>query len=142
VHGLQCGHSWSNGGISVRISNSKARFFDWFPCFIYYNRVFQLLTKVWSGCYYLAAPRALGFSQLKCEFLFRWFLLGRVLDDDELQLTLAFTLKYCARIPLPQTAWGTLKEFFMFACQQGRLEQPWGVKCVRWIQSHRLCRRT
>jgi hypothetical protein len=109
-----------------------------FPCFIYYNRVFQLLTKVWNGCYYLAASRALGFSQLECEFLFRWFLLGGVLDDDELQLTLSFTLKYCARVPLPQTAWGTLKEFFMFACQQGRLEQPWRVSCVRWIQSHRL----
>jgi hypothetical protein len=53
------------------------------PCFIFYSKIFQLLCKVWCGCY-LAGPEALGYSELECEFLFRWFVMGGVLDNDEI----------------------------------------------------------
>jgi hypothetical protein len=106
------------------------------PCFIHYSRVFELLNKVWSGCYETAY--AFGCSQLECDFYFRWFLLGGVLDNDEIQATLALALKYCSRVPLLESAWGSLQEMFKFATQQGRIEQPWGLNCIKWIQRHRL----
>jgi hypothetical protein len=46
------------------------------PCFIYYSLVFQLFVKVWCGCF--GAARRFEFSDLECDFLFRWFLLGGV----------------------------------------------------------------
>jgi hypothetical protein len=108
------------------------------PCFIYYRTTFQLLVKVWAGCYGL--EDYFGFSVDECGFLFRWFLLGGVLDPDELQAVLALALKWCVRncLPLLTTAWSALAELFRFASQHGKLEQPWGVNCMRWIQKHRL----
>jgi uncharacterized membrane protein len=35
------------------------------PCFLFYNRVFQLILKVWSACYGVAREFAL--SDLECE---------------------------------------------------------------------------
>jgi hypothetical protein len=107
------------------------------PCFVYYSTTFQLLVKVWAGCYGL--EDYFNFSENECEFLFRWFLLGGILDPDEIQASLAWTLKWCVRLPtLPTTAWSALAELFRFASQQGKLEQPWGVDCMRWIQKHML----
>jgi hypothetical protein len=54
------------------------------PCFIFYNRIFQLIPKVWCGCYTGIASQ-LGFSDIECDFLFRWFLLGGVLYDDKIR---------------------------------------------------------
>jgi hypothetical protein len=106
------------------------------PCFIYYSSVFQLLNKVWCGCY--QAAYAFGYSELECDFLFRWFILGGVLDSDEIQGNLAMALKYCTFVPIPESAWGTLQEMFKFATQHGKLDQPWGLDCINWIQRHRL----
>jgi hypothetical protein len=109
------------------------------PCFIFYGRIFQLLSRVWCGCY-IAGIGELGYSELECSFLFRWFMLGGVLDNDEIQATLALALKYCARVPIRDAGWVALEEYFLFASQHGRLDQPWGAKCIRWIRSHRLYR--
>jgi hypothetical protein len=107
------------------------------PCFIYYSRIFQFLIKVWCGCYDVAGH--VGLYQLECDFLFRWFLLGGVLDNDEIQLILSFALKYCARVrEIPETGWVLLMECFRFAGQQRKIEQPWGANCMRWIQQYRL----
>jgi hypothetical protein len=35
------------------------------PCFIFYNRVFRLLVKIWCGCY-IAGSEILGYSELEC----------------------------------------------------------------------------
>jgi hypothetical protein len=63
------------------------------PCFLFYNRIFQLMLKVWSGCYGVAGE--FGLTDLECEFIFRWFLLGGVLDNDGIQITLALMLRLC-----------------------------------------------
>jgi hypothetical protein len=51
------------------------------PCFIFHSRVFQLIVRIWCGCY--EAAGRFGLSEIECDFLFRWFLLGGVLDNDE-----------------------------------------------------------
>lgn len=106
------------------------------PCFIFYSRVFQLLFRVWIGCYDVADE--VGLFKAECEFLFRWFLLGGVLDDEEVREILEFALKFCGRIETPESGWAALAELFRFASQQGRLEQPWGVSCFKWISKYRL----
>jgi hypothetical protein len=106
------------------------------PCFLFYNRVFQLILRVWSGCYEVA--REFAISDLECDFLFRWFLLGGVLDDEEIREVLGFTVRFCARTEIPVTGWVMISELLKFFTQQGRLSQPWGVNCIRWIDSHRL----
>jgi hypothetical protein len=105
------------------------------PCFLYYNTTFQLVLKVWCGCYDRAEE--FGFSENECSFLFRWFLFGGVLDNDEIRIILGSTLKYCEDLGIPRSAWAALAEFFRFACQQGRLEQPWGI-CLKRILRFRL----
>jgi hypothetical protein len=84
------------------------------PCFIFYSRVFQVVAKVWAGCYE-AAIDALGFCDLECSFLFRWFIFGGALDNDEIQDLLAFALAWCSSIPTPERGWVTLEEFFLFS---------------------------
>jgi hypothetical protein len=106
------------------------------PCFIFYNRVFQLFLKVWSGCYGVA--REFTLSDLECDFFFRWFLLGGVLDDDEIKEVLALTFDYCAETEKPETGWVMISELLKFFTQQGRLSQPWGLNCIRWIEAYRL----
>jgi hypothetical protein len=105
-------------------------------CFLFYNRVFQLLLSVWSGCYGVAGE--FGLSDMGCEFLFRWFLLGGVRDDDEIREVLGFAVRFYAKTEVPETGWAMLSELLKFFTPQGRLAQPWGVNCVRWIDSHRL----
>lgn len=107
------------------------------PCFIFYSRTFQLLLKVWAGCYE-AAISALGFSEFECLFFFRWFMFGAVLDNDEIQDLLALALRYCSKVTIPYKGWEALEEFFRFASQHGRRRQQWGVECIRWIRTHRL----
>lgn len=109
------------------------------PCFIFYNRVFQLLVKIWCGCY-IAGAEILGYSELECQFLFRWFMLGGVLDNNEIQAILELALQYCERVPVRDAGWCALEEFLLFASQHGRLEQHWGDDCIRWIRRHRLHR--
>jgi hypothetical protein len=106
------------------------------PYFICYGRVFQLIVRIWSGCY--AAAGRFGLSELECDFLFRWFLLGGVLDNDEFQATLSLAVRFCSQANIPQSGWVALYEFFKFATQQGRIEQPWGFNCALWIRGHRL----
>jgi hypothetical protein len=106
------------------------------PCFLYCNTTFRLTLKVWCGCYNLAEE--FGFSELECSFLFRWFLLGGVLDNDEIQTILGSTLKYCKDLGISRNARSALAELFRFACQQGRLGQPWEVMCLKWILLFRL----
>lgn len=106
------------------------------PCFLFYNRVFQLMLSVWSGCYGVASE--FGLTDLECDFLFRWFLLGGVLDDEEIREILGFTIRFCAHADIPETGWAILLELLKFFTQQGRLIQPWGINCVRWILTHRL----
>jgi hypothetical protein len=107
------------------------------PCFIFYSRVFQLILRVWSGCY-REAIRAYRLDENECTFLFRWFLLGGVLDNDEFQDALSIAIRFCKHLQIPETGWAALSEYFKFATQHGRIEQPWGLRCVRWIQAHRL----
>jgi hypothetical protein len=38
------------------------------PCFIFYGRVFQLILRVWSGCF--GAARRFGLNKIECDFLF------------------------------------------------------------------------
>jgi hypothetical protein len=97
------------------------------PCFIFYTRIFQLLVKVWCDCY-IAGAEVLGYSQLECEFLFRWSMLGGVLNDDEIQAILELAMRYCARVPVCDAGWCALEEMLLFASQHGRLEQPWTTK--------------
>jgi hypothetical protein len=59
-----------------------------------------MLVKVWSGCYE-AAIDALGFSKLECEFYFRWFLFGGVLDNEEIHDLFDLAIKYCSRVTIP-----------------------------------------
>jgi hypothetical protein len=106
------------------------------PCFIFYSRAFQLLFRVWIGCYNVAEE--VGLIQAECDFLFRWFLLGGVLDDKEVREILDLALKFCERTEVPEAGWAALAELFRFASQHGRLEQPWGVSCVKWITKYRL----
>jgi hypothetical protein len=75
------------------------------PCFIFYGRVFQLLLKVWCGCYTGIACQ-LGFSDIECDFLFRYFQSGGVLDDDEIRAILEVALPFCSRAGnmVPETA--------------------------------------
>jgi hypothetical protein len=89
------------------------------PCFIYYSRVFQLSNKVWCRCY--RAAYAFGYSKLECKFLFRWFILGGVLDGEEIQELLALASQYCSFVPIHESAWETLQEMFKFATQHGKL---------------------
>jgi hypothetical protein len=109
------------------------------PCFIFYDRVFQLILKVWCGCY-TGVAREFGFSDLECDFLFRWFQTGGVLDDDEIRAVLELALPFCSCAGdwVPETAWSILEEIVMFASQQGRLEQPWGINWVKWINRNKL----
>jgi hypothetical protein len=106
------------------------------PCFIFYSRVFQLLFSVWIDCYNVAAE--VGLIKKECEFLFRWFLFGGVLDDEEVRELLNLALKFCERTEVPEAGWAALAELFRFASQQGRLEQPWRVSCVKSITKYRL----
>jgi hypothetical protein len=107
------------------------------PCFVFYSREFQLLFRVWAGCYNGLANQ-FGISQNECEFLFRWFQQGGVLDDEEIEGILAIAIKFGARIGMSRRGWSALAEFFKFSSQQGRVMQPWGVRCMKWIISHRL----
>jgi hypothetical protein len=59
--------------------------------------------------------------------LFRSFQYGGVLGNEKLWKDLGLAFVYCTRNPVSETGWAALSEFFMFALQQGRLEQPWGV---------------
>jgi hypothetical protein len=92
------------------------------PCFLFYKGVFQLMLKVWCGAYGVASE--FGFSDLECDFLFRWFLSGGVLDDEEIQGVLGFTIRFCARAIVPETGWAMVLELLKFFTQQGRLIQP------------------
>jgi hypothetical protein len=105
------------------------------PCFIFYNRIFQVILKVWCGCYTGIASQ-LGFSDLECDFLFRWFLTGGVLDDDEIRAILEIALPFCSQAgdSVPEL----LEKIVKFNSQQGRLEQPWGVQWIKWINRNKL----
>jgi hypothetical protein len=107
------------------------------PCFILYGRIFQLIFNVWCGAYMVAEE--LSFSELECDFLFRWFLLGGVLDDEEIQDILYFALHFCATTSsVPESAWSWLGKFIKFMSQHGRIIQPWGVQSVKWINRNKL----
>jgi hypothetical protein len=99
------------------------------PCFIYYSNIFQLLVKIWAS--YYNCTDYFGFSEDECGFYSRWFLLGGVLDPDEIQVTLAFALKWCAGIPLPETAWSALAELFVFASQHENLAETLGGRLCK-----------
>jgi hypothetical protein len=106
------------------------------PCFIFYSRVFQLILRIWCGCY--GAAGAFGISEIECDFLYRWFLGGGVIDNDEFQATLSIAIRFCSQAIIPQTGWAALDEFFKLATQHSRIEQPWGQNCILWIHGHRL----
>jgi hypothetical protein len=106
------------------------------PHFIFYSPVIQLLFKVWVGCYNTANPFRI--SEDECSFLFRWFLLGGVLDNDEIEASLGQALRICSQLNMQKRGWSALAELFWFASQQGRVSQPWGIQCFRWIRKHRL----
>jgi hypothetical protein len=110
--------------------------FNGLPCWIFYSGIFQLLIKVWSGCYGVA--KEFDFSELECEFYFRWFLLGGVLDDDEILQTLGVALLFCEKSRVPESGWAMLEEIFKLASQHGKLLQPWGVDCIKWINRNKL----
>jgi hypothetical protein len=101
--------------------------------------IFQVILKVWCGCYTGVAGQ-LGFSDLECDFLFRWFLTGGVLDDDEVRALLEIALPFCCQAGdwVPETGWSILEKIVKFASQQGRLEQPWAVQWVKWINRNKL----
>lgn len=107
------------------------------PCIFLYCRVIQLLIRVWSGCFGVA--NEVGLKETECKALFRSFQSGGVPRNEELQKVLGLAFVYCTRNPVSESGWATLSEFFKFASQQGRLEQPWGVYHYKWIKSHRLC---
>lgn len=106
------------------------------PCFIYYSRVFQLIIRIWCGCDRKAG--LFGISEIECDFLYRWFMTGGVIDNDEFQDILSIAIRFCSQRRISATGWTALAEFFKFATQQGRIEQPWGFNCVMWIRAHRL----
>jgi hypothetical protein len=71
--------------------SEKDRFLG-LPCFVFYSRVFQLIVRIWCGCY--GAAGRFGLSEIECDFLYRWFLLGGVLDNDEFQAALSIAIRF------------------------------------------------
>jgi hypothetical protein len=107
------------------------------PCFIFYSRVIQLIVRTfWCGCYGVA--REFKLSEIECDFLYRWFLLGGILDNDEFQDALSAAIRFCSQAIILQTGWAALDECFKFATQHGRIEQLWGLNCLMWIRAYRL----
>jgi hypothetical protein len=80
-----------------------------------------------------------GLKGTDCKSLFRSFQFGGVLENGEIQSVLRLAFVFGTESHVSETGWAALSEFFKFASQQGRLDQPWGVYHFKWIKSHRLC---
>jgi hypothetical protein len=135
MHGGQCGRG---GACEILV---QAAVFETdpqlgLPNFIFHGREIQLLLKVWCGCYDTAS--AFGISENECSFLFRWFLLGGVLDNEEVETSLRLAIEVCSQIEIQKLGWSALAELFRYASQQGKLVQPWGAQCLKWIIKHKL----